>query len=345
MPYAIRSFMFSKRVSVIATVFNEIASIDHLLAGLAAQTLAPAEVVVVDGGSTDGTLARLRDIAACRAADLPWPDEISLRVLSAPGANISAGRNLAIRTAEGPWIAATDAGVRLEARWLERLMAHAASGTPWVAGFFASDPRGAFETALGAVTLPELRDIEPSRFLPSSRSVAFLRADALAVGGYPEWLDYGEDLVFDLRMIARVGRPAFAPDAVAHFRPRPTLADFGRQYYRYARGDGKANLWAGRHAIRYLTYLVAGPFLATAAMVYRPPWSRLALLLLLAGLAGMVLQPARRLVGQWASLSLPDRLRAMALLLMLRIWGDAAKMLGYPAGWLWRLRSQPPTWR
>src|ERR1051326_5124056 len=52
-------------------------------------------------------------------------------------------------------------------------------------------------------------------------------------------------------------RFAFAPEAIAWFRPRPSLAAFFRQYYRYARGDGKADLWRARHTIRYATYLTA----------------------------------------------------------------------------------------
>lgn len=337
--------MPSEPVSVIVTVYNEIASIDGLLATLAVQVRQPDEVVVVDGGSNDGTLERLRATVEGQVAAPVWPAGIRLTVISAPGANISAGRNLAIRSAQGPWIAATDAGVRLEPQWLSQLMVPADAGASWVAGFFASDPANTFEAALGAVTLPLESEIDPSGFLPSSRSVAYRRADALAVGGYPEWLDYCEDLVFDLRMVQAIGRPAFAPRAVAHFRPRPTLAAFGRQYYRYARGDGKANLFAMRHAVRYATYLVAIPMLIAAALTGRAPWSAAAGALLVAGLLSMVWRPLARLVHQWALLGTGARVAAVALLPVLRIWGDVAKMVGFPAGWLWRLRNRPPTWR
>ena len=87
------------------------------------------------------------------------------------------------------------------------------------------------------------------------------------MGGYPEWLDYCEDLVFDLALQQSGARFAFAPRAIAWFRPRGSLAAFFRQYYRYARGDGKADLWRARHAIRYAVYLGALLWCARAPVV------------------------------------------------------------------------------
>ena len=145
-----------------------------------------------------------------------------------------------------------------------------------------------------------LEDINPETFLPSSRSVAFSRGAFTCSGGYPEWLDYSEDLLFDFALIDCCGGFAWAPDAVAHFRPRPTLRKFARQYYLYARGDGKADLWRKRHLIRYLTYLVALPILLALAVLHHPAW-----LLLLAGRrAGLLLAAlgtAARPVGRLLS--------------------------------------------
>ena len=115
---------------------------------------------------------------------------------------------------------------------------------------------------MGATVLPRLGDVKPEKFLPSSRSVAFTKAAWQAVGGYPEWLDYCEDLVFDFALLEKYRPFAFAPEAIAHFRPRGSLKSFFRQYYLYARGDGKANLWLKRHLIRYGTYLVGLPGIA-----------------------------------------------------------------------------------
>jgi len=321
------------RVSVVVTVLNEAESLSRMLDSLAAQAHAPDEVVICDGGSTDGTLALLE-----AEARLP------LRVIQRPGANISQGRNAAIEAATGDVIAVADAGVWLSPRWLQTIVApFEDAGTQAVAGFFLPDPHTVFETALGATVLPELREIHPARFLPSSRSVAFRKAAWKTVGGYPEWLDYCEDLIFDLRLQKFVGPFVFTPEALVCFRPRPNLRAFFVQYYRYARGDGKADLWRKRHAIRYLTYLVAVPLIAAAGAVASPWWWALYLV----AIPGMFWAGWRRLGRAWEGLSSAQKLQAALWVPLIRVTGDVAKMVGYPAGvwWRWRHRAGVPDWR
>jgi len=321
------------RISVVVTVLNEAGSLSKLLDSLAAQTLLPDEIVVCDGGSTDGTLSLLEA-----------EDRLPLRVIQRVGANISEGRNAAIESALGDLIAVTDAGVRLSPRWLEAIVApFEDAGTQVVAGFFLPDPATVFEVAMGATVLPELQDIDPAHFNPSSRSVAFRKSAWAAVGGYPEWLDYCEDLVFDFRLRALFGHIPFAPEALVYFRPRPSLRAFFIQYYRYARGDGKADLWRRRHAIRYLTYLVAVPLIAAAGAVLNPWWWALYLI----GIPGMFGVPGRRLARAWDGLDFGQKVRAAAWVPVIRVTGDVAKMVGYPVGvwWRWRHRGRVPDWR
>jgi len=320
------------RISVIVTVLNEGASIRRLLDSLAAQTRAPDEVVVVDGGSTDDTVAILQTYAD--------QGRLPLRVLVEPGANISRGRNVAIAAASGDIIASTDAGVRLSPDWLAELVAPFESENPpqVVAGFFLPDPHTVFEMAMGATVLPTLSDINPEHFLPSSRSVAFTRTAWEAGGGYPEWLDYCEDLIFDFRL-RRLFHPfAFAPRAVVYFRPRSSLRSFFKQYYQYARGDGKADLWRRRHAIRYLTYLVAGPLLLILGWRVSPWWWGIGFAV---GVVGLFAVPYRRLWPHLGPLSWGQRLQAILWVPIIRVTGDVAKMIGYPVGWLWRIRHLP----
>ncbi|MDX1686949.1 MAG: glycosyltransferase [Candidatus Promineifilaceae bacterium] len=316
-------------VSVIMTVKNEGRSLRPLLDSLIQQTRPPDEVVVCDGGSTDDTIAVLE-------AYRRW---LPLRIVVAPGSNISQGRNRAIAEAAGPIIAATDAGVILSPVWLEEIVRPIVDeGAAVVSGWFEADPYTDFEVVMGATVLPTVEDVDPRRFLPSSRSVAFQKEAWAAVGGYPEWLDYGEDLIFDMKLREQFGPFPFAPRAVVYFRPRGTMRAFIRQYYRYARGDGKAGLWPKRHAIRYTTYLLLLPYLLRAIWHGR----RRGWVGLLAGCAAYCFRPARRLWAATYGWRPPARLRAFALVPIIRLVGDVAKMIGYPPGVLWRWRRRPP---
>ena len=243
------------KVSIIVTVLNEGESLLPLLDSLVQQTRQPDEVIFSDGGSTDNTVTILEG----------YRQSLPLRIIYAPGSNISQGRNLAIKAASGPIIASADAGVILALDWLAELVRPIEEeDAVVVSGWFEPHPQTEFEAIMGSTVLPDLSDIEPENFLPSSRSVAFRKSAWLEVGGYPEWLDYGEDVVFDLTLRDRYGPFPFAPKAVAYFRPRGNIRAFARQYYLYARGDGKANLWPKRHGVRYIAYLAGLPSLNLA---------------------------------------------------------------------------------
>ena len=315
--------MPSPNVSLIMTVRNEAESLPRLLDSVLRQTLLPNEVIIADGGSTDGT----QEIARA------YSDRLPLRLLDVPEANISEGRNAAIREAQHGIIAATDAGVVLDPGWLEALIApFEDDSVDVVSGFFVPEVATTFEMAMGATVLPSLEDINPSTFLPSSRSVAFRKRAWEMAGGYPEWLDYCEDLVFDMSLKKQGKCFVFAPEAAVHFRPRSTLRAFFRQYYLYARGDGKADLWRKRHAIRYLTYLAAA-LLTSWALIHRQSWAGQGIIVLIAlAAAAYCRRPYARLLLLLRGLPLASRLYALAMVPIIRLTGDIAKMMGYPVG-------------
>lgn len=315
-------------ISLIVTVKNEASSIGNLLDSLRAQTRLPSEIVIVDGGSTDGTIEVIDSYRA----------KLLIRLLIRQGSNISQGRNEAIAASSGEIIASTDAGVRLSPHWLEELARplEEDGSVDVVGGFFLPDPQTVFEMAMGATVLPVLADIKRDRFLPSSRSVAFRKEAWEKVGGYPDWLDYCEDLVFDFALRDAGCRFSFAPRALVHFRPRSNLRAFWRQYFRYSRGDGKADLWRRRHAIRYLTYLLVGPVLIVMGLLQHPLWW----LVLLSGMTAYLWSPYKRLWPMMKGFSWQDRVRAILLVPVIRVWGDVAKMAGYPVGVFWRIRHK-----
>lgn len=312
-------------ITLILTVKDEELSINRLLDSIRAQTRQPDAIIVVDGGSTDRTL----DLLESYRGDLP------LAVISQPGATISQGRNAALALTSGDIVAVTDAGVRLDPCWLEELISpferDDRETVDVVGGFFAADPRSFFELVLGATTLPDAAEIDSERFLPSSRSLAFRRSWYEAGIQYPEWLDYCEDLIFDLRLQRAGARFCFRPSAFVWFRPRRTLSEYVRQYYRYARGDGKAGLFARRHVIRYLTYLVLLPAIVQVR-------DRRLTFLAAAGSAAYMRHPWERLWRRRGSLGMVRLAGAVALAPLIRMTGDLAKMVGYPAGLAWRCR-------
>jgi GT2 family glycosyltransferase len=306
-------------VSVVVTVRNERASIAEFLSGLLNQSRSPDEIVLVDGGSTDGT------------AD--WLDEASerypvLRVYHAPRTTIAQGRNIAISRAKGPLIAVTDAGTWAPADWLLKLIAPL-EFDPHLgvsAGFYRAGGATLFERCLSTVITPQLPEIEPSSFLPSSRSVAFRKKWWERVGGYPEWLRHCEDLVFDLELRRQAAKMAFVSDSVVTWRARSTLRAFAVQYFDYARGDGHAKLWPRRHLVRYAAYAAGAGLLVTATPV-PACWALLAV--------GAVLYFGkfyRRVLRRASTLGAVDTLAAILWVPLIVVTGDLAKMAGYPVG-------------
>jgi glycosyltransferase involved in cell wall biosynthesis len=298
--------------TVIVTVRNEAGSVDALLDSLLQGSRPPDEIVIADGGSTDGTVARL----TARAAAEP-----RVRVLEAPG-NRSVGRNAAVRAARHGLVACTDAGVEVEPAWLERLLHpfEADPGTDVVAGFYRPIAHTAFERAAGVVSAPAREEIDPERFLPSTRSVAFRRGAWEKVGGFDEALDHNEDTPFALALKAAGCRVALATDAIVGWRPRGDLRSFYRQHRRFGFGDGESRVQAWFYATIGAKYAIAA-VLAGAGVVFRPAWIALAL-----GVTLFVAQQARRGRGRVG----PGE--ALLLVPFLKVVYDLAYLIGYARG-------------
>ncbi|MEX2457384.1 MAG: glycosyltransferase [Actinomycetota bacterium] len=235
------------KVSLVATVKDAGSTIETFLRSIRAQTLAPDEVVVVDGGSTDGTLEALEASGF-------------VTTISDLAANIAMGRNAAIRAATHDVLAVTDADCALAPDWLERILVPIEGGADVAMGFTRPAPRSFFEVCAAAIAVPDVDEVDPSGFMPSARSVAFRRSAIEAVGGYPEWLEVGEDMYVNQRWRHSGLRMEFVPDALVWWPMRPDLPSTWHQYARYARGDAEAHMYPERHAIRTATYTL-GPAL------------------------------------------------------------------------------------
>ena len=316
-------------ISVIATVKNERETIATWFESVLMQGMAHVEYVIVDGGSTDGTWEWLQEKAR---------DCKELQVVQVVGGR-SQGRNEAIKRTVGDIIVAADAGCRYEHGWLAALTAPffhdraevvAGAFGPW---FMAHDTLIHYLVASSTTPAPEEFQ---KNWLPSSRSVAFTRERFQESGGYPEWLEIGEDVVFDLALVNIGARFAYSRTPLVFWRPQAKVWLYMKQLYRYTRGDGQANLWPRRQLIRYVAY---GGGLFAASFVVRGIHMWL-LLVLGAGVAVYMHKFWKRFSVFTKPLTLEKQMAGYALLPFVVALGDMAKMIGYIAGAWQRLTGK-----
>lgn len=177
-------------VSLIFTTYNESASLPLLLASISAQTVLPNEVVVCDAGSSDDTAAQLKAWGV--ASGIPTT------LVTEKGANISRGRNVAIRQAKYSIIAVTDGGCELNSIWLAAITKpFAQKDINLVYGLTRPVGVSVVGRTYAALYDASARSAEMDETELSSRTVAFRKDAWYKVGGYPEDLTLaGEDTLF-----------------------------------------------------------------------------------------------------------------------------------------------------
>ena len=254
-------------VSVAATVLNECADIDTLVESLMHQTLAPAEVIIVDGGSTDGTWERLESARLKYPTLLPIRDE-SCSLQRSPGP-IARGRNVAVAAGSSDVIAFTDAGCTHSLDWLANLTAPIFKGDSEysVGGSYIDLATSTVWDVASAPFFGVKLNPEAATKSCTARSMAFRKELWQRVGGFPETVFLGEDTVFDVK-VREIVTPAFPERAKASYQPRHTFRSALRQMVSYSVTDGvlggrSARLW--RNIARCLAEL-----LAVLALFYSP---------------------------------------------------------------------------
>ena len=174
-------------LSVIVPAWNREETIVRAVESLRSQTLTNFEVVVVDNGSTDATISRVRSMSDER-----------LRIVSLPeNVGPSAARNAGAALARGTYLGFLDSDDEVEPEWAASL----------VATF--DDPRFAvaccgYHSTRGGDVLPADLGRAFGPFVGRFQAGAFiLRRDVFElVGGYVDRLWYGENTEFALRVTA-----------------------------------------------------------------------------------------------------------------------------------------------
>jgi glycosyltransferase involved in cell wall biosynthesis len=235
-------------VTVITTVLNEGLSALELLDSVLDGTVAPAELIVSDGGSTDGTVDLLHEYARLHPM---------VKVITDTGGR-SAGRNAAIAAASHELIVCIDGGCVARPEWLEQITGPLLEGEDWVAGFYQPVGSSDLSTAIGLSMVFVLDEVVFPDFTPSARSMALRRRLWEDVGGFPEDVQFAEDTAFGEALMQAGHRPVFVPQAVVEWRPPSGLLPQARTLFSWGRGDGHLGLRSINYRHLFPRFAAAG---------------------------------------------------------------------------------------
>lgn len=194
-------------VSVIVPMYNAAPYIREALESVMASTYRPIEVVVVDDGSTDTSLAESKAFAATHA---------EVRVIHQANAGVSAARNHAIREAKGEYILPVDADDKISPDYIEKAVEAMKEDVRVVgcrARFF-----GAKE---GEWKLPQYSPELLARKNMIPITSLFRKADWQRAGGFCEEEIYREDWSFWLSLMELGGRYVRLEEVGLYYRVLP----------------------------------------------------------------------------------------------------------------------------
>jgi glycosyltransferase involved in cell wall biosynthesis len=228
------------RVSVVVCAYNAERTMEACLASLAALRYPDYEVVVVNDGSTDGTLAIAERFAFCR-------------IISQPNRGLSVARNVGAEAATGEIVAYTDSDCVADPDWLGYLVARMEGGSLAACGGPNFPPPeeslvpAAVAVSPGGPTHVLISDAVAEHI--AGCNMAFRRRALLALGGFdPVYRAAGDDIDICWRFQDAGHTIGFSPAAIVwHFRRNTVKA-----YLKQQKGYGKAEaLVYAKHPFRF----------------------------------------------------------------------------------------------
>jgi glycosyltransferase involved in cell wall biosynthesis len=211
------------KVSIIINTYNRLHSLPRTLESLKFLRYKDIEVIVVNGPSTDGTAAYLKD---------KWTNEI--KILQCSEANLSLSRNIGVCAAKGEIVAFTDDDGVPEPDWLDKIMpAYLDNNVAAVGGFVRNHTGVDFQTlyiksdrhANSDVLITSRADLPSSS--PGEKEFVgligvnstFRRHELIRAGGfdieYSYFLDETDALV---RLVDAGYKVVIMPDAEVHHK-------------------------------------------------------------------------------------------------------------------------------
>lgn len=260
-------------VTIAMPCLDEAGFIETCLRSVRAQTHPSdrTEILVADGGSSDGT----REILARLAGEDP-----RIRVIDNPDRIQAAGLNRIMAEAKGDVIVRLDVHCEYAPDYvekclevLERTGADNVGGAPRCRGGsrFQKAVCAALRSPLGAGGAPQWNPANEG-FVHSVPFGALRRETLQALGGFDPRAVTNEDAELNQRLIAAGRRVYLSPEIVFSYFPRESLGGLARQYFRYGRGRARTlvkhrSLLNPRPALPFVGLLVVLALLALAPRI------------------------------------------------------------------------------
>lgn len=320
-------------VTIVIPALNEreyiIGTLDEIISGASGYE---HEVIVADGGSTDGTQALVEAYAK---------DHPDVRLIDNPERLQAAAVNLAARQADSRTVVLVRADAhcsyppRFVSMVVDALLANSAQSV--VVPMFTVGDDGTFQEAVALAQNSKLgnggsahRAAEaPSGWVDHGHHAAFDLGFFRNLGGYDESFVTNEDAEYDTRVAAAGGRVWMNREAEINYYPRRTASSLAKQYFGYGRGRAGTILKHGvRPKPRQMAPLVI--FCTTVASIAFSPICGLSLLPLFGYLGLCLLYALKICAGQGAREAKALQV-CSAFVIMHNAWGA-----GFVAGCLRR---------
>lgn len=307
-------------VTVVIPVKNEVHSIGKTLAAIFAQTRQPNEIMITDGGSTDGTIELIHKIQE---------EHPELKLLCLPQAYPGHGRNHSIRHATGQVIACVDAGCFPEPAWLAELVQPFQEGAEVVLGHVTINQHSTFQEAVARLFFPQPGEVDLAAPPWIGGNLAFTQQVWQAIGGFPEDQRAAEDFVYWQKIRQQGFRVVYAPTAVITWDQPSDLRSFFAQQNRYMRWMTRIGYIAQEPAVELLLLIAT----IVASIVIHPI---LLTMLIIAPILYVLLRmiKARQRLQNWLT---PQRTGWVAILLIAK---PSARMIGLVKGLIDRSKKR-----
>jgi glycosyltransferase involved in cell wall biosynthesis len=320
----------SELVSVVVPARNEEHFIGATLEALRRQEYRDLQIIVVDGGSTDGTVG---------VVERHMAEDPRVELLHNPRQTIPAALNLALAAARGRWLVRMDAHSTVDDGYVGAAVARLREGR-W--GGVGGRKDGTGTTPAGRAIAAALG----SRFGVGGsiyhHGVTEQEVDHIPFGSYPtelvrqlggwdERLVANEDFEFDHRLRSSGAVLLFDPGLRISWHSRQSVRELYLQYRRYGRGKvDVAQLHPGSLRPRHLVPPLLVPYLAAAAAtaVRRPARAAAMVAPYAAALTVASVRTARSLDDPRARAFVPAAFLAMHVGWGVGVWSRAVELLG-----------------